>query len=129
MPLLVLTDASVSINTQALGSYVTSVTLNYEKDAIEVTAMGATGHVFDGGLENLSVTLEMQQDEAATKTLETLFAATGSGNNTLVLKNTSTGATFTCTKMYLQSSQPVTGSVGELSTQSVTFTGGTLVKT
>jgi hypothetical protein len=129
MALLILTDASVSINTQALGSYVTSVSLNYERDAIEVTAMGATGHVFQGGLQNLSVTLEMQQDEAATKTLETLFAATGSGTNTLVLKNTSTGATFTCTNMYLQASQPVTGSVGELSTQSVTFTGGTLVKT
>jgi hypothetical protein len=129
MPLLVLTDASVSINTQALGSYVTSVTLNYEKDAIEVTAMGATGHVFQGGLQNLSVTLEMQQDEAATKTLETLFSATGSGTNTLVLKNTASGATFTCSNMFLQSSQPVTGSIGELSTQSVTFTGGTLAKT
>jgi len=128
MAIFVLTDASVTVNTQNLSTYVTSVTLNYEKDAIEVTAMGATGHVFDGGLQNLSVTLEMQNDEAANKTMETLFAAVGSGANTLILKNTSTGATFTCSNMYLQTSTPVNGSVGELATQSVTFTGGSVVK-
>lgn len=128
MAIFVLTDASVTVNTQNLSTYVTSVTVNYEKDAIETTAMTATGHVFTGGLQNLSVTLEMQNDEAANKTMETLFAATGSGTNTLVIKNTSTGATFTCSNMFLQTSTPVNGSIGELATQSVTFTGGTLVK-
>lgn len=128
MAIFVLTDASVTVNTQNLSTYVTAVTVNYEKDAIETTAMTATGHVFTGGLQNLSVTLEMQNDEAATKTMETLFAAVGSGTNTLVIKNTSTGATFTCSNMYLQTSTPVNGSIGELATQSVTFTGGTLVK-
>lgn len=128
MAIFVLTDASVTVNTQNLSTYVTSVTLNYEKDAIETTAMSATGHVFTGGLQNLSVTLEMQNDEAANKTMETLFAAVGSGTNTLVIKNTSTGATFTCSNMFLQASTPVNGSVGELATQSVTFTGGSVVK-
>lgn len=128
MALIILTDASVTINTVALSSLVTSVSLNYEKDQIEVTAMGATGHVFNGGLQNLSVTLEIQQDDAATKSLETLFAATGSGANTLVLKNNASGSTFTCSNMFLQASTPVNGSIGELSTQSVTFTGGSVVK-
>jgi hypothetical protein len=128
MAIFVLTDASVTVNTQNLSAYVTSVTLNYEKDAIETTAMSATGHVFTGGLQNLSVTLEMQNDEAANKTMETLFAAVGSGTNTLVIKNTSSGATFTCSNMFLQASTPVNGSVGELATQSVTFTGGSVVK-
>ena len=128
MAIFVLTDAQVTVNTQNLSTYVTSVTVNYEKDAIETTAMSATGHVFTGGLQNLSVTLEMQNDEAANKTMETLFAAVGSGSNTLVIKNTSGGATFTCSNMFLQSSTPVNGAVGELATQSVTFTGGSLVK-
>lgn len=128
MAIFVLTDASVTVNSQNLSTYVTSVTLNYEKDAIETTAMSATGHVFTGGLQNLSVTLELQNDEAANKTMETLFSATGSGSNTLVIKNTSTGATFTCSNMFLQASTPVNGSVGELATQSVTFTGGSVVK-
>lgn len=128
MAIFVLTDASVTINTIDLSTYVTSVTVNYEKDAIEVTAMTATGHVFTGGLQNNSVTLEMQNDETAAKTMETLFSATGSGSNTLVIKNTTSGATFTCSNMYLQTSTPVAGSIGELAMQSVTFTGGSIVK-
>jgi hypothetical protein len=128
MAIFVLTDAQVTVNSQNLSTYCTAVTVNYEKDAIETTAMSATGHVFTGGLQNLSVTLELQNDEAATKVMETLFSATGSGSNTLVLKNTTGGATFTCSNMFLQTSTPVNGSIGELATQSVTFTGGSLVK-
>lgn len=133
MAVFVLTDATVSINTQTLGDYVRAVTVNYERDSIEVTTMGsggasAQGHKFIGGLQNISVTLELLNDEAANKTAATLFSATGSGTNTLVIKNTSTGDTYTCSNMFLQASTPVVGSVGELSVQSVTFTGGTLVK-
>jgi hypothetical protein len=133
MPAFVLTDASVSINTQVLGDLTRAVTVNYERDSIEVTTMGsggaaAQGHRFIGGLQNLSVTLELLNDEAANKTAAVLFSATGSGTNTLVIKNTSTGDTYTCSNMFLQASTPVVGSVGELSVQSVTFTGGTLVK-
>jgi hypothetical protein len=128
MAIFVLTDASVTINTVNLSTYVTSVTVNYEKDSIETTSMGATGHVFTGGLQNNSVTLEIQNDEAVAKTMETLFAATGSGTNSLVIKNTTSGAIFTCSNMFLQASTPVSGSIGELSMQSVTFTGGSIVK-
>lgn len=133
MPAFVLTDATVSINTQTLGDLTRAVTVNYERDSIEVTTMGsggaaAQGHRFIGGLQNLSVTLELLNDEAANKTAAVLFSATGSGTNTLVIKNSSTGDTYTCSNMFLQASTPVVGSVGELSVQSVTFTGGTLVK-
>ena len=131
MSVFVLTDASVTINTINLSAFVTSVTLNYERDAIETTAMGASGHVFTGGLQNLSVTLEMNNSQAASSVLETLWSATGSGSNTLVIKNLSTGSpnpTFTISNAYLAASTPVAGSIGELATQSVTFTGGTIVK-
>lgn len=131
MAVFVLTDASVTINTVDLSSYVTSVSFNYEKDSVEATAMGATGHVFTGGLQNLSVTLEMNNDQATGKTLETLWSATGSGSNTLVIKNLSTGTpnpTFTISNAFLAASTPVNGAVGELSKQSITFTGGTVVK-
>lgn len=131
MAVFVFTDASVTINTIDLSSYVTSVTLTYEKDSVETTAMGASGHVFTGGLQNLSVALEVNNDQAAAKTLETLWSATGSGANTLVIKNLSTGTpnpVFTISNAYLASSTPVNGAVGELSKQSVTFTGGTIVK-
>jgi hypothetical protein len=133
MAVFVLTDATVSINTEDLSSYLRAVTVSYERDSIEVTTMGtggtaAQGHRFTGGLQNISVTLELLNDETTDTTMPVLFAATGSGTNTLVIKNNSTGATFTCSNMFLQTSTPVVGSVGELSVQSVTFTGGTLVK-
>jgi len=133
MAVFVLTDASVTINSKDLSTYVRAVTVNYERDAIESTTMGtggtaAQGHKFIGGLQNLSVTLELLNDEATDKTMSVLFSSTGSGSNVLVIKNTSTGATFTCSDMFLQASTPVVGSIGELSVQSVTFTGGTLVK-
>lgn len=131
MAVFVFTDASVTINTVDLSSYVTSVSVNYEKDSIETTAMGATGHVFTGGLQNVSVTLELNNDQAAGKTLETLWAAVGSGSNTLVIKNATTGSplpVFTISNAFLAASTPVNGAVGELSKQSVTFTGGSIVK-
>lgn len=131
MAVFVFTDASVTINTIDLSSYVTSVTLTYEKDSVETTAMGASGHVFTGGLQNLSVALEMNNDQAASKTLETLWSATGSGSNTLVIKNATSGSplpVFTISNAYLAASTPVAGAVGELAKQSVTFTGGTIVK-
>ena len=131
MAVFVFSDASVTINTVDLSSYVTSVTLTYEKDSVEATAMGNSSHQFIGGLQNLSVAIEFNNDQATGKTLETLWSATGSGSNTLVLKNLSTGTpnpTFTISNAFLASSTPVAGAVGELSKQSVTFTGGSIVK-
>lgn len=131
MAVFVFTDASVTINTVNLSDHVTSVTLTYEKDSVETTAMGATGHVFTGGLQNLSVAVEFNNDQASANVLETLWSATGSGANTLVIKNLSTGTpnpTFTISNAFLAASTPVAGAVGELSKQSVTFTGGSIVK-
>lgn len=131
MAVFAFTDASVTINTINLSTFVTSVTVNYEKDSVETTAMGATGHVMTGGLQNLSVTVEFNNDQAAASVLETLWSAVGSGANTLVIKNLSTGTpnpTFTISNAFLAASTPVNGAVGELSKQSVTFTGGSIVK-
>jgi len=131
MAVFVFTDAFLTVNTINLSSYVTSITLNYEKDSVETTAMGATGHVMTGGLQNLSVAVEFNNDQAAAQVLETLYSATGSGTNTLVIKNATSGSplpVFTCSNMYLAASTPVAGAVGELAKQSVTFTGGSIVK-
>lgn len=134
MAVFVLSDCTVTVNTVVLSPYVKSVTLVAERDAVEVTAMSSGGasanaHKFIGGIQNNSATIEFMNDEDAAKTLLTLFAAVGSGTNVLILKNTAAGSTYTLTDCYLQSSQPVGGgAVGDLSTQSVTFTGGTLVK-
>ena len=131
MAVFVLTDASVTINTVDLSSYVTNVTFTYEKDQVETTAMGAGGHVYTGGLQNLSVALEMNNDLAAGKVFDTIYAAVGSGSNTLVVKSLSTGTPnpiLTVSNAFLPSAPVVAGAVGDLSKVSVTFVGGTVVK-
>ena len=131
MAVFVLTDASVTINTVDLSSYVTNVTFTYEKDQVETTAMGATGHVYTGGLQNLSVAIEMNQDLAAGKVFDTIWSAVGSGSNTLVVKSLSTGTpnpTLTVSNAFLPSAPVVQGATGDLAKTSVTFVGGTVVK-
>lgn len=131
MAVFVLTDASVTINTVDLSSYVTNITFTYEKDQVETTAMGATGHVFTGGLQNLSVAVEMNNDLAAGKVFDTIWSAVGSGSNTLVVKPLSTGSpnpTLTVSNAFLPSAPVVSGAVGDLAKTSVTFVGGTVVK-
>jgi len=131
MAVFVLTDASVTINTVDLSSYVTNVTFTYEKDQVETTAMGATGHVYTGGLQNLSVAVEMNQDLAAGKVFDTIYSAVGSGSNTLIVKSLSPGTpnpTLTVSNAFLPSAPVVQGAVGDLAKTSVTFVGGTVVK-
>jgi hypothetical protein len=131
MAVFVLTDASVTVNTVDLSSYVTNVTFTYEKDQVETTAMGAGGHVYTGGLQNLSVALEMNNDLAAGKVFDTIYAAVGSGSNTLIVKSLSTGTPnpiLTVSNAFLPSAPVIAGAVGDLSKVSVTFVGGTVVK-
>lgn len=131
MAVFVLTDASVTINTVDLSAYVTNVTFTYEKDQVETTAMGATGHVYTGGLQNLSVAVEMNQDLAAGKVFDTIWSAVGSGTNTLVVKTLSSGTpnpVLTVSNSFLPSAPVVSGGTGDLAKTSVTFVGGTVVK-
>jgi len=133
MAKLVLTDASISINAIALGDHANSVTLNYEIDSIETTSFGSTGHTFTGGLQNLSVEVALMQDLAASNVEATIYPLVGT-TTTLAIKNTSaaTSATnplYTISNAYLASHTPVAGSVGELAMTTLSFTGGTIVKT
>jgi len=133
MAKLVLTDASVTINSVALSDRANSVTLNYEIDSVETTAFGSTGHTFTGGLQNLSVEVSLMQDLAATNVEATIYPLVGT-TTTLALKNSSaatssTNPLYTITGAFLAAHTPVSGSVGELAMTTLTFTGGTIVKT
>ncbi len=133
MAVFVLTDASLTVNAVNLSAYVTSITLNWERDSVETTAMGATGHVFTGGLQNISLDVTLNQDFAASTVAPTLDALVGS-TTTVVIKPTSaatsaTNPTYTISNMYLGAVQPVSGSTGDLASMSISMTGGSLVKT
>lgn len=131
MAVFALTDAQFTLNTIDLSTYVTNIELTYEFDAVEVTAMGATGHSNIKSLQNISCTVEMNNDLAAAKVFDTVFAAVGSGTNTYIVKSLSTGSpnpVLTVTGAFCASAPIVSGTVGDLSKMQITLTGGTLVK-
>ena len=132
MAVFVLKQASLTVNSVDLSAYVTQITLNYAVDSVETTAMNSGGHTFTGGIQNVSLDVTLNQDFAATKVAATLDALIGS-TTTVVVKADSgvvsaTNPSYTISNAFLAGTQPVNGSVGDLASMSVSFTGGTLVK-
>lgn len=132
MAVLVLTDASITVNSVALSDHANSVTLNYEIDSVETTAFGSTGHKFAGGLQNNSLDIEFMQDFAATNVEATIYPLVGT-TTTVVIKPTSsavsaTNPSYTLTGTFLAAHTPVAAAVGELAMTSLSFTGGVLTK-
>jgi len=132
MAVLVLTDASITVNAIALSDHANSVTLNYEIDSVETTAFGSTGHKFAGGLQNNSLDIEFMQDFAASNVEATIYPLVGT-TTTVVIKPTSsavsaTNPSYTLTGTFLAAHTPVAAAVGELAMTSLSFTGGVLTK-
>ena len=132
MAVLVLKDASITVNSVDLSDKSNSVTLNYEIDSVEVTAFGDAGHQFTGGLQNVSCNIEFMQDFAASNVEATIYPLVGT-TTTVEIKPTSgavsaTNPSYTISDAFLASHQPVSGAVGELAMTSLSFTGGTLAK-
>jgi len=123
----------LTVNAVDLSSLVSSVTINRSFDELEVTAMGDSGHKFVKGLEASSITIDFFNDEATSKTLQTLNSTWGT-NTTVTVKQTS-GATSATNPLYTMSClvnniTPINGAVGDISTQSVTWNvSGTIAVT
>ena len=114
----------LTVNAVDLSTLVSSVTINRSFDELEVTAMGDSGHKFIKGLEASSITIDFFNDEATSKTLQTLNSTWGT-NTTVTVKQTS-AATSASNPLYTMSClvnniTPVNGDVGSLSVQSVTW--------
>lgn len=133
MAVIVLTNADITVNGVVLSDKANSVELNYEVDSVEVTTFGNVGHQFTGGLQNVSCAIEFLQDFAAAETEATLYPLVGTTTTVTVrASSAATSATnplYTLSNTFLASHQPVSAAVGELAMTSVTFTGGSLVKT
>jgi len=132
VPVLVLNNAHITVNTVVLSDRANSVTLNYETDSVEVTAFGDSGHRFTGGLQNNSVDIEFMQDFAAANVEATIYPLVGTTTTVIVRPNgattSATNPAYTISNAFLASHQPVAGAVGELAMTSVSFTGGSIAK-
>lgn len=123
----------LTVNAVDLSNLVSAVTINRSFDELEVTAMGDSGHKFVKGLEASSITIDFFNDEATSKTLQTLQTVWGT-STTVTVKQTSS-ATSATNPLYTMSclvnnTTPINGAVGDISTQSVTWTvNGTIAVT
>jgi hypothetical protein len=114
----------LTVNAVDLSNLVSSVTINRSFDELEVTAMGDAGHRFVKGLEASSITIDFFNDEATSKTLQTLNSRWGQSTTvTVKQQNTTVSATNPLYTMscLVNNITPVNGAVGDLSTQSVTW--------
>jgi len=117
--------ASVTFNSVDLSAYVTAVTINQSFDELEVTAMGDTAHKFAKGLEASTITLDFLNDNAAATVIPTLRAAYGT-TVTVVVKQSSAAVSATnpsyTASVLVNNLQNINGAVGDISSQSITFT-------
>ncbi len=115
----------VTLNSVALSDHVTSASISRAFDELEVTAMGDTAHKFVKGLEASTITLDFLNDTAASNVLATLQAAWGT-TVPLTLKQTSAAVSATnplySTTILVNNTTDINGAVGDISTQSITFT-------
>lgn len=122
--------AVVTLNSVDISAYVTGVTINRSFDELEITAMGNTSHVFTKGLESSTITLDLLNDNAAAGVTATLQAAWGT-TVPLVIKRSNAAISTTNpeyqTTVLVNNTQDLNGTVGDISSQSITFTCNSVI--
>ena len=115
----------VTLNGVALSDHVTSATINRVFEELEITAMGDSSRKFTKGLETSTVQLDFLSDAIAANVNATLQAAWGT-TVALTLKQTSAVVSSTnplfATTVLVNNTTDINGAVGDIATQSITFT-------
>lgn len=129
MATLVYTDAYLSVNAVVLSGWVRSLTINYEAEMLDDTAMGTTGTRSNRpGLKNWSMDVEFLQDFVAGGPDATLFPLVGAAAFAIEGRPTSAAVGATNPKYtgnaVLETYPPLSGEVGVLGTASATFRSG-----
>ena len=132
-----LSNPNVTINSVALQDQCTSAVVNYVYEQLETTSFGDTARKFGGSavtsLQNNSIEVELYQSYAASETEATIFGLVGIVTTLVVAPASgsvsSTNPFYTLVGAYLESHTPINASLGELSTITLTFSGGVLTKT
>ena len=123
MATIVITNASVVINSVDLSDHNKMVKLTISADMLEDTAMGATYHTSKAGLKKFAADMEFYQDFASAKTDLTLRPLVGAAAFPLVIKGDSaagTNNTFTMANVVVEGDyNPLNAGVGVLDTVTI----------
>jgi hypothetical protein len=115
----------VTLNSVVLSDHVTSATINRIFEELEITSMGDSSRKYVKGLETSTVALDFLSDTAAANVNTTLQAAWGT-TVPLTLKQTSAAVSATnplySTTVLVNNTTDINGAVGDIATQSITFT-------
>jgi hypothetical protein len=115
----------VTLNSVDLSDHVTSATINRVFEELEVTAMGDSSRRYAKGLETSTITLDFLNDRVTGEVLQTLQGAWGT-TVPLTLKQTSAAIAADNpeyqTTILVNNTTDINGAVGDISTQSITFT-------
>ena len=134
-----LSNPALTINAVDLTDQATSATLTFAFDQLETTAFGQTARVFGAStvtsLQNNTFEVELFQSYAATETEASIYGLVGIQTDIEISPSaaglatpSATAPKYTLTGAYLASHTPISATLGELSTITLTFTGGTLTK-
>jgi hypothetical protein len=124
MAIFVATDYNVTINGQNYSANLTQAELAIEADDVETTTFGSTYRTRIGGLKSASVNFQFNQDFGASGLDSVFFPLLGTAA-TVVIKPagtavSATNPSFTFNALVTQYT-PITGSVGDLATFSVSW--------
>lgn len=84
MAIFALTDAHVIVNGVTLSDHTFDVTVEDNREELDITAMGATSKAVTKGLGDAKITLQFYQDFAAGKTHATLQPLIGSTTGVVI---------------------------------------------
>ena len=129
MAISVLTDAYVSINSVVLSDHANQVTIDDNREPVDITAFGATNKTVTKGLGDGTISVTLFQDFAAAKTHATLQPLVSSSTAVPVeIRPTSAARSATNPACLMQgllmNDNMLSGSVGEASTITAEFQNG-----
>lgn len=128
MAVFAYTNAYVTINGVNLSDHVRSVSLSYEADELDTTAMSSTAaRTRIAGLKSWQLELEFNQDYAASSVDATLFPLVGAAAFAVAVRPVNAAISTTNPEFQgnaiLTSYSPTGNSVGDLATTSATLMG------
>jgi hypothetical protein len=123
----------VTVNAVVLNSSIVSCVLTKTKESQDVTTQADTVRKYVGGLESITIDMEVFLDQAAAAVTATLEGLVGT-TTTIVMQPmagtvSATNRKYTVVGAYLESFSSIDGSLGNLASTSLQWTGGTLTIT
>ena len=128
-----LANPTVMIGAVDVTAMCSGATLTVGYDSLEMTTFGDAGHLYTKGLQSVGVELTMFDYFGAGSAEAVLNAVVGDGDTTIVISpagpsESVSNPEYTITNAMLATFTPINATVGELSTISASFTGGTFAR-